>query len=973
MPGVNVFAVGTSIGTSTDFDGNFEIDIPADAQGIEFSFMGFTNQTFSIKVAQSGNIDVVLLEDANLLDDIVVVGYGVQKKSDITGSIVKVEGKQIQNATVLNPISALQGQVPGVRITSNSGAPGGSVSVRVRGVGTVNDASPLYVVDGMPVSGIGFLGANDIESIEVLKDASATAIYGARGANGVIMVTTKKGSKNNSSINFDAYYGVQSIDSDLGLMNSQQWYNYQKDKGSDVSEVEVDDAGVPVANTNWLNEVSRAAPMKSYNLSFIGGSEKSTYNVSLGYSDQDGVINGSSYEKLTGRLNGTHQVNDKVKVGSNVVISQANRVYNSGGVVAAALKFDPVTPIEDEFGNLVGSSFTDYPNPVGMYTYKDYEVKNTQVLGNIYVEYEIIKGLKFRSSVGTEMNRRDSYQFYPTYEISTNQLNAVSGISRGYTKTDYWILENTLNYTKEFGDHSITALVGYSAENSRTETLAAGRSELTRETENFQVIDGGVDTLSTNSGGVFERGIESVLGRINYSYSDRYLLTASVRRDGSSKFGSNYRYGVFPSFALGWRVINESFMSDLRGSWLNNLKVRAGWGVIGNENIAAYKYQSLVLTNSTHNRYIFGTNGAESRYPGAYSKVFGNENIHWEETASTNIGIDFSMFSSRLSGSIDVYTKDTNDMLLPVNLPDYMGYTGSPILNIGKVNNKGLELSVNWREVVGDFTYSIGGNIDFVKNNVVDMSFSDVLTGGSVRGFRATRTEEGREIASYYGYNAIGVFKTQEQVDEYAYDGYGLGDPIFEDINNDGIIDSDDKTYLGSYMPDFSYSINASVAYKGIDFSIQFMGVQGNEIYNGNKYYTHYSADMTNKHTDVTDQWRPNILDAVTGDVLVEGNEDGNLPKYNSVHSVISSSLYVEDGSFLRLKDVQLGYTFSNVDKVGIKSLRVYINGRNMLTLTNYSGFDPEIGQYSGALTRGVDIGTYPVSKIISAGVNLSF
>lgn len=966
MPGVNVIAVGTSVGTSTDFDGNFEIEAPAEAQGIEFSFIGYTSQTISMESAQAGVVNITLQEDTSVLEDVVVVGYGVQRKSDITGSIAKVEAKQIQNAAVQNPVSAMQGQVAGVRITSNSGAPGGGISVRVRGVGTTNNSDPLYVVDGMPVSGIGYLGANDIESIEVLKDASASAIYGARGANGVILVTTKKGKAGSSNITFDSYYGIQKMNTDAGLLDGSQWYDYQESIGSDMSGIDRN------VNTNWLEEVSRVAEIQSYNLSFNGGTEKSTYNVSLGYFDQEGVVKTSNYKKLTARLNGVYNVSERMTVGANIAISQGNKDKvneNSSysGVIASAIKFDPVTPLTDADGYYIGSvAGTDYNNPAALIEYTDEQDKNTQLLGNIYGEYEIIEGLKFKTSAGTELNRKDGYSFVPVYHVSVNQNNAKSRIDRTYGKTDYWIWENTVNYTKDFDKHSISALAGYTSEYRRYESLGAGRTDLIRDTDNFRVINAGDNETATNYGSVTERAMTSILARINYGYDNRYLVTASVRKDGSSKFGPENRYGVFPSFSFGWRIINEEFMSSLKDSWLNNLKLRAGWGIIGNENILEYKYQALINSSHSRNDYLFGQ--PEEIDQGAYAQTLANPEIHWEETESMNLGIDFSILESRLSGSVDVYDKKTKDMLLSVSLPSYMGYVSSPVANIGKVSNKGLELGLNWKETRGDFTYSFGANMDFVKNEVVDMSYSDVLTGGSVRDFNGTRTEAGHPIASFYGYNVLGVYKTDADIEKYGYkneDGtfvYQLGDPIIEDVNGDGSVDDEDYTYIGSYIPDFTYNINASLAYKGFDFSIQFLGVQGNEIYNGNKYYTEFSPDLTNKHKNVLDQWSTT-------------NTDGNQPRYGASHVLESSSLYVEDGSFFRLKDVQLGYSLTQgtAEKIGLKGLRIYVNARNLFTITKYSGLDPEIGQYGSALTSGVDIGTYPISKTFTAGVNVSF
>ncbi|PSK84808.1 SusC/RagA family TonB-linked outer membrane protein [Prolixibacter denitrificans] len=971
LPGVNIVVKGTTNGTITDFDGKYQLDAKA-SDVLKFSFLGYIPQEIP---ASNSVINVQLKEDTKSLDEVVVVGYGTQKKSDITGAVASVSADDLKGQPVSSVDQALQGRVAGVQITSNSGAPGGSISVRVRGIGTINDADPLYVVDGLPVGNINFLNPNDIASVEILKDASASAIYGSRGANGVVLITTKKGKLNSkASVNLDVYYGVQKVINNWKTTTGPEWYSIQQELNKtrtspiDLSLVDKNQ------NTDWFNAITRVAPMQNYNFGVTGGSKAMTYALSIGHLNQEGTVEGSSFERTTGKLNVDYQVSKRFKIGTNLNIEHSKKYSISEenyhvGVINTAIKIEPVIPVWKDKANHVYdySKFTDYPNPVAAIQYDNSHSEKLQLVGNVYGELELAKGLKAKTSFGQSSYRTDSYNFTPVYSVNINQQNLVNKVYRGYNRGDYWSWENTLNYDGTFGKHSLSALAGYTMEEGNYEWFSASKTNIPNEDPSMWYLDAAADG-DLASGSASSVSMMSFLGRINYSYDNKYLATVNFRADASSKFPKENRWGYFPSVALGWKISKESFLEN--ATWLTNLKLRAGWGQIGNQNIGSYPYQETMNGNSQY-RYLFGMTPTIDQ--GYVVTGMVDQSIKWETVESLNFGVDASFFDDRLQTTIDWYNKKTKDMLVNVPIPYYYGYESGPTSNVGSVKNNGLEVSVSYRDRISNkLSYNVGFNIATVKNEVLSLGNGEPIAGGYYYGGNATRTEEGEPIGYFYGYKTDGVFQSQQEINNApvqegsSNEDLKPGDLKFVDVNGDGVVNDEDKTYLGSPIPKFTYGFNLGITYGAFDLSAFVQGSQGNKIFNAMKTHL-YNFDETNKSTDMLNSWTPSNTN--TDMPRLNGNDKNNTNR--------TSDRFVEDGSYARLKNITLGYTLpkSLVQKAGIASLRFYVSGQNLVTITNYSGADPEIGQNSTTnyLSRGVDIGTYPQAQTYVFGVKLGF
>lgn len=969
--GVSVVVNGTTTGTTTDIDGKYSLDIKANNADLIFSYVGHKTQ---IVPANKSTIDITMEEDTQLMDEIVVVGYGVMKKSDVTGAISSVKADALTRQPTANVAQALQGLVAGVTVTSNSGAPGGSVSVRVRGIGTVNNSDPLYVVDNMPVENIDYLSPSEIQSMEILKDASSTAIYGARGANGVVLITTKKGQVGKTTVTLEAYWGASKILNNLDLMNGPEWYSIEVAKGLNVDDFTNKYHLNKNTSTNWMDEITRTAAIQSYGVSISGGMpDEYTYNTSVNYINQEGTIKKTNYERLSIRQNIEKTVIKKIlSVGTNLNISQSkkNQILegsNTVGIINSAIKLEPVVPVRDTNGNYGWSPYADYNNPVADIEYTNNKAKIFSLVGNMYADLNIMKDFKFRSSFGADIRKTDTYVFLPTYEVSSYQKNPVNQVTRGYNKYNYYVWENTLSYIKTFSEkHNINAVVGYSNEWGRTETLQGSKKNTPNDMPELQYLDA-AQTGDAATGTAWESSLISYLGRVNYDFDDRYLLTASVRHDGSSRFGSSHRYGTFPSVALGWKISNEEFFKNMNAGWISSLKLRAGWGRIGNQNIKDYMYQNL-LTNFIQYSYLYGTQ--EMLQQGITAVTLGNKDVKWETTESTNIGIDANFLNGRLTFSGEYYNKETKDMLIIEPLPNYMGYESGPLTNVGSATNRGVEFTVDWRDHIGNFSYNIGFNISTIRNRMTSLGDAGTpMVGGTVRNGNATYTRIGYPIGAFYGYKTNGLVQTEEQLAEVRkfQPNAQLGDVVFVNTNGDNALNDKDKTLIGNPIPDFIYGINLGAAYKGFDLNIQLGGTYGNDIFNAMRYFTYDLASMTNKDRKMLNYWTPE-------------NRNTNVPRLAKVDTNDNkriSDRYVEDGSYLRLRNVQLGYTFpiSLTKKAYMQKVRVYVTGQNLLTFTSYSGLDPEVGQISGDnyLSRGVDIGTYPQAMTITGGVSITF
>jgi TonB-linked SusC/RagA family outer membrane protein len=979
----NIWLVGTKIGAYTDIDGAFTIVMPANGV-LEVSAISY--ETKQVTPNGANHLVITMNDDAINLKELVVIGYGTIKKGDVTGSVASIKSEDITKQAVLSADQALQGRLPGVQVVSNSGSPGGSASVRIRGIGTVNDAEPLYVVDGMPVSSISYLNTNDITSMEVLKDASASAIYGSRGANGVVLISTRKGNAGKTKISFSGYAGVQNSINNQQLLNGPQWYDLQ----AEINKTRTNKIDLSKVNrntsTDWMKEVTQVAPIQNYNLDVNGGEGDILYAASVGYFNQDGTIKGTKFDRLTLRLNSEAKIMKNVTLGSNLSLSIANRSQvlegsESWGIVSTAVRLEPVVPVYNADGTYGSSPYVDSNNPVASIQYTDTQYKNLNLVGNIFLNIDILKNLKFKSTFGVDMKKEDYYDFVPQYFVSTTQKNDESIISRGYLKRDNWLWENTLNYNKTFAEkHSLNALVGYTMEETREENLFGSKKGVPADLASLKYLNAAQNATSASvSGAAWESAMISYLGRVNYGFDDRILATLSLRADGSSKFAKQNRYAIFPSFSLAWKINNEKFFRQLNYDWVNALKLRAGWGQIGNQNIGNYLFQST-LTSGAQYRYLYGM--PESIYQGVVAVGMANDKIKWETSESENFGLDIVLFKN-LNIVTDYFIKTTKDMLLMEPIPYHMGFETGPVTNVGSVRNKGIEFQISWKgSFSNDLYYSIGANFSSIDNKVLSLGTGKAIPGGSVfqKGY-ATLTQVGYPIGVYWGFKTDGLVQNEAQLTEVKtrQPSAGLGDVIYKDINGynadgktlsgvpDGKLNDADKTMIGSPIPDFTYGINLGFGYKGLEFSAFFDGVQGNEIFNATRSYIYGTNSIYNKHIDVLNYWTPENTNTTMP--RVNGNDIND--------NLRISDRYVEDGSFLRLKNIQLTYTFpkSFTSKLKIEGIKVYVSAQNLLTITKYSGLYPEIGQLSTSnyLSRGVDMGTYPQNRTITGGLSINF
>jgi|LGOV01.1.fsa_nt_gb TonB-linked SusC/RagA family outer membrane protein len=983
LPGVNVIAVGTTVGISTDFDGNFEFNVPDETQEIEFSFIGYSTQKISIESAQAGNVQITLEEDANVLEDIVLIGYGTQKKSDITGSISSVDSKNLEDQPVADAAILLQGRAAGVQVTQTSGAPGASISVKVRGTGTVGDSSPLYVVDGIFLNNIDHINSSDIASMEVLKDASSTAIYGSRGANGVILITTKTGNTEYVSVKVEAMAGMQSVWQKPDLMNSSDWLkatNTARINGGQEALVLMAPSDNTSHTTDWFDAATRQGAIYKTNATISRGDDKSNTLFSLGYVKNEGVVIGSDYNRLNLRLNTNYTISKMFKTGVNLSVSNATTSgissSNISGILINTQRIDPLTPIIDPAtGDYASTPYSDLVNPIAAAN-RDVRIETDLLfLANTYLQFEPIKGLAFKTSFSVNMSRSKDKTYLPTYDYVGGDRNLTNSLEKGYSDFNGWLTENTVNYNFMVGeDHNFDLLAGFTAQQDQNEYLIAKRNNIPGDTDELQYISASTDQESTNA---WNSGTDirmySYLGRLNYNYANKYYLTASIRRDGSSVFGPDMRFGNFPSLSLGWKLRNEKFMDFLSDDTVNHIMIRTGWGRVGNANIPPYGYTATLQTKDSKVEYSYVFSGQE--YAGLAPVKMANKKMQWETVESTNIGLDMAFFASKITFSFDYFVKNTKDMLVQVPVPTYAGFDGSPYVNAGTVQNKGFEIDLGYNGNVGeDFRYSVNFNISHIKNEVTYLGGGQPIAGGSASFVgTTTRTEEGHPIGAFYGYQVAGVFQSQDEVDAspQAGEGIGAGDFKFKDQwtdkdedgvmeEPDGIIDGHDRTFIGTPHPDFFYGLNIDMAYKGFDVKLFFQGQQGNDIFNAFKYYNHATNKTYALTNDYNNHW--------TADN--KSNEMFGLNSATVDKNLRVSDFYIEDGSYLRLKNMQIGYTFTEPTK-WLSNVRVYFSGQNLFTITKYSGLDPEVG--GGSLNTGLDYGTYPQSRVLSFGANLSF
>lgn len=968
--GANIRIKGTTTGTITDIDGNFSIK--AEPQSvIEVSYIGYLTQETVINNQKS--IRFLLKEDTKTLDEVVVIGYGVQKKADLTGSVANINTEKLNTQSNANIGQALQGKIAGVDIVSQGGAPGSGTRIMVRGIGTLNNASPLYIVDGMYMNSIDHINPNDIASIDVLKDASSAAIYGSRAANGVIIVTTKEGSNTEGKpiIDLSVNLGISTASKFLDMLDAKGWAEVttiaRQAIGKPALDMATDLANKP--DNDWQDIMFRPALMQNYNLSVKGGGKYSTYYTGLGYFNQDGIVKGTNYQRYNIQSKNDYK-RGIFSAGTNLIISFSHdkplHQELRGGMIGTILQSVPTLEKYDDtreggYGGTYGD-VVNIPHPLAIIddNIMDRYNENVKIFANLYAQIELFKGLKYKLNLTPDFSFERYKNYHNKYDFGL-ATNSITQLTERQRRRRNILVENLLTFDRTFGEHKISALAGYTYQDSRFRHIQAYGEGLPQGLEEIDAAT----TNRSNEGNSWRSVLTSILGRVFYSYQNKYLFTATIRRDGSSKFGKNNRYGYFPSFSLGWNVAEEKFMENVH--WLDQLKLRGGYGVLGNQEIDNYQYSSTITTGIN---YPDGNGGL---LQGAFPKNFANPDIKWEETAMTNVGIDFMAFNNRLSLTADYYVKNTKDILLTVPIPISSGGANDPIRNAGKIRNNGFEFNLGWMDQPNpDISYGINLIGSFNKNKVIAMgSESGSIKGGSTnQNITTSETKAGYPIGGYWLISTAGYFNSQEEVDAYAKDGKKIqpaaepGDIKFVDANNDGVINDDDRVFQGSPFPDFTFALNGNMRYKNFDLSIGLQGVLGNKIYNATRQTLEDVTKGSNFLASCLDYWTPE-------------NKNASHPRLTwddpNRNTRAESDRYLENGSYLRLRSVQLGYTFPQTwFKGAIQHARVYINAENLFTITSYSGYSPDVNA-DNANYRGFDNFIYPTNRTFMLGLNVTF
>ncbi len=940
IPGVSVMLKGTSVGTITDVEGRYSIPVnDVNTDVLVFSFIGMDTQ--EIPVAMKKEINVTLKESVLGLDEVVVVGYGTQEKKDITGSVALVGSEELESRPNTQQGALIQGRAAGVRVASSSGKPSQGLSIRVRGTNSITAGSePLYVIDGIPTSDTRSINPADVETMTVLKDASSAAIYGAQGANGVVLITTKKGKSEKPTISLDTYWGFSEVWKTLDVLNGEQYRDLMTEMGQNT------DWSLYNKNTDWQNKLFQRGTSQNYQVSISGKKDQTSYYVSGGWVQQAGAVRSSEMNRANFKVNLDQDINDWIKVGTRISYTKYtdtdvndNAAINQGGVITGVINTPSVIGVYNEDGTFTSNPFQNWENPMSSTDGSDREYNQERFLGNVYVDVKFLKDFKFRSNFGIDQSHGMYDYFLDPYRTSYGQ--AKSGIATNNTnKSSFWIAENTLSFNKKISKHSVEALVGSVVQKYRWEN-----SNIT--TENF-ASDG---IITTNAGSVIataennksEKTNVSYLSRLNYSFDDKYLVTANFRADGSSVFGPKNRWGYFPSFSLGWRLSQESFLEQV--AFLNDLKIRAGWGVVGNDQIGNYAYYGLVGSN---NYPIGGV-----LLPGTYPASIDNYTLKWEESEQTNIGLDLSVLNGRITFSADAYIRKTRDLLLDAPLPTTTGFS-SALQNIGNLENKGLEFSLNTVNVDKVINWNTTFNISFNKNKVTNLVVESLAMGDVAGRGEAILLEEGRSLGTLYGYIWGGVDPETGNAYYVNKDGESTFEPTPED-----------RTVIGNANPDFFYGLNNSVSYKNIGLTVFLEGTYGNDMLNATRIDSEGMTDPKNQLLTVNNRWRQ------PGDVT-------DIPKASWAVKDNSriSTRFIEDASYLRVKTITLSYQLpkSLLEKVGISQAKVYATGENLFTITDYSGFDPEVNAYGGSNTmQGIDYGTYPQTRNMIFGINVVF
>ncbi|MEY3051429.1 MAG: hypothetical protein RLY31_1214 [Bacteroidota bacterium] len=998
--GATIAVKGTDSGTVTDLDGGFELLLDDPQAVLVVSYTGY--EELEIPVEGRSFIDISLSSQSRLLDEVVVVGYGVQKKSVVTGAISKVKAEDLRDMPVTRLEQSLQGRTSGVRVTSASGQPGAGATVRIRGTTTIGDANPLYVVDGVPIEGgIEYLNQSDIESVEVLKDAASAAIYGARAANGVIIVTTRQGRKGSMEVNYSGYYGAQNPWRKLTLLNAREYATLMNEAAAAAGQALPFDNPVALGEgTDWQDAVfNRNAPMQNHELSIAAGNDRSTYYLAFGYFSQEGIVgNGSDsyWKRFTTRLNATHTLFPKLRIGNNfgytrVLASSLAENTEFGSPLGRAINLDPVTPLfEDDpavlsepryannadrlvrnsQGQVYGISdiiTSEILNPVAALEVLQNQGYSDKFVGSVFAEWDILQGLRFRSTIGADLAFFGGEGFTPEHYLNATNLALTTAYNRGFGRGLVWNWENTLTYDLQRKRHHLTLLAGTTAKKSTGQYQAGNVFGVpVSRLEDASLLYATDPASQTFFGYEYQNTLSSYFGRLNYNFDARYLVTALLRVDGSSRFGANNKYGLFPSLSLGWVLTEESFFP--RNEVVNFLKFRGSFGVNGSDRIGDFRYVSTVGGGRS---YTFGL--SDELVNGVSPNAIANPDLRWEETSQIDIGFDAKLFKS-VELTVDYFNKQTTGMLLGVEVPAYVGNAG-PIGNIASLENKGLEMEIRYTPRLGNrWEANIAGNLSYVRNTILDLGEDKTFLPGLQRfgpqGIELTRTLEGYAYESLYGFRTDGLFQNEAAVAAHTNaDGQALqpnarpGDIRFVDVNGDGRIDADDRTVIGDPTPNWTYGVNLSLRYGGWDLMLFGQGVAGNEVYNATRRFdlpkANFTADALNRWTgEGTSVFFPRL-----------NLNDGD-PSSGNQNLTRSSDFWVQPGDFFRIKTLQLGYNLSKetAARAGMSRARVYVSANNLLTLTRYKGFDPEIG--AGA---GVDRGIYPQPRFYLFGLNVSF
>ena len=963
LPGATVQIKGTTTGVVTDINGKYTFKVPEGKVVLIYSFVGYTTQ--EIELSLQNIVDVLMVPSKTTLSEVVVVGYGTLRKMDLTGAVSTVKTDDITKITAMNPIENLAGKVAGVQVTSASGTPGESPVVRIRGIGTIGDASPIYVVDGVILSDISYLNSADIESITVLKDASATAIYGNRGANGVIVISTKTGKAGEGKTTFtlNGETGWQKVAHKISLLNGKDYANIINEfQPGTYNNVDL------LPNTDWQNLIFHMAPIYNFEGSASGASKTVQYYIGVGYFDQEGIIDKSYYKRLTLKIDNTYELTKNIKLGNNITVTPYTQQV-APDVTFQAYRAQPIIDPYKPDGNF--NSVPGVGNPLAALAYSNNFNKGVRAVGNLFGEVSFLKNFVIRSSYGIDAAYNKGESFTPAYTVSPTQFNLYSLLGKAWSDNLTWLWENTISYKKDFGKHYLDVVAGYTMQNSTNEFMNLTGSNIIRDNANFWYIQptyvwdpshniNNIGLITNNLDPNLYYSMISYLVRVNYTLFKKYILTLTYRRDGSSKFSQSNRWGDFPSIAVGWNTSEEKFMSKLK--FLSKLKLRGSWGIVGNDKIPYESRYSLVNSNLVT---VLGT--GSSADPGATYGMIGNNNLKWETTSQLDVGLETGFFKDRLTGEFDYYDKETYGILVGLTIPAYFGngLNTKEIFNAAKVQNKGFEFNLGWRDQVGKLKYNFGINGTTISNKIISIggvSGSDtVLYGGYLgNGQNVTASRDGLPIGAFYGYKTDGLFQTQSELNAYPHLADAtVGSLRYIDVNGDGKLDGRDRTYIGSPIPTFIFGFSAGFEYRGIDLAIDIQGQTGNKIFNAKEIIR---PDQYNYESHVLNAW--------TGPGTSYTEPVASSGGYN----YLPSDHYVQDGSFLRFRDIILGYTLPSgiTKKIYVQKLRIYLKADNLFTWTKYTGYTPEIGS-SDALSSGVDFGAYPTTSVYSIGLNLNF